>query len=118
MMNKLLRAEGLALLAIATFLYSQAQSGWLLFALLFFVPDVSFLAYLGGPKLGVFGYNCLHSTIGPILLFVLGHSLWPQEAIAAIALIWAAHVGFDRALGYGLKYASGFKDTHLGRIGN
>ena len=34
-----------------------------------------------------------------------------------IAIIWFAHVGLDRAVGYGLKYASDFKDTHLGRIG-
>ncbi|MCS4316879.1 hypothetical protein M2407_001178 [Serratia sp. BIGb0234] len=33
------------------------------------------------------------------------------------ALIWGAHIGFDRALGYGLKYASGFADTHLGGLG-
>ena len=38
-------------------------------------------------------------------------------AAMAGALIWIAHIGFDRALGYGLKYATGFRDTHLGRIG-
>ncbi|MEF9606012.1 DUF4260 family protein, partial [Paracoccus sp. PXZ] len=31
--------------------------------------------------------------------------------------LWLAHVGFDRVLGYGLKLPSGFRDTHLGRIG-
>ena len=35
----------------------------------------------------------------------------------SIAMIWLAHIGFDRALGYGLKYATGFGFTHLGRIG-
>ncbi len=33
------------------------------------------------------------------------------------ALVWIAHIGFDRALGFGLKYASRFGDTHLGRTG-
>jgi hypothetical protein len=28
-----------------------------------------------------------------------------------------AHIGIDRALGYGLKYSAGFGFTHLGRIG-
>jgi hypothetical protein len=28
-----------------------------------------------------------------------------------------AHIGMDRALGYGLKYQKGFGFTHLGRIG-
>ena len=32
-------------------------------------------------------------------------------------MIWCAHIGFDRALGYGLKSAAGFEFTHLGRIG-
>jgi hypothetical protein len=35
----------------------------------------------------------------------------------SIAMIWLAHIGFDRALGYGLKYSAGFGFTHLGRIG-
>jgi hypothetical protein len=26
-------------------------------------------------------------------------------------MIWLAHIGFDRALGYGLKYSSGFGVT-------
>ena len=33
-----------------------------------------------------------------------------------VALIWTAHIGFDRMLGYGLKDVSGFKKTHLQRI--
>ena len=33
-----------------------------------------------------------------------------------IALIWLAHIGVDRLLGYGLKYPTGFKDTHLQRV--
>jgi hypothetical protein len=26
------------------------------------------------------------------------------------------HIGMDRALGFGLKYETDFKDTHLGRV--
>jgi len=33
-----------------------------------------------------------------------------------MALIWAAHIGFDRFLGYGLKYPVAFRVTHLGSI--
>ncbi|MGQ7476239.1 DUF4260 family protein [Streptococcus suis] len=35
----------------------------------------------------------------------------------ASGLIWLAHIGWDRAFGYGLKYESGFKHTHLGDLG-
>lgn len=34
-----------------------------------------------------------------------------------LALILAVHIALDRTLGYGLKHESGFRDTHLGRIG-
>lgn len=110
----LLRAEGLAALAIAVMLYARADYSWALFAILFLAPDVSFAGYLAGPRVGAAAYNSLHSYVGPLLLagvlFVTGGAL-------AVPLIWVAHIGFDRALGYGLKYPSGFTDTHLGRIG-
>ncbi|MGD9659519.1 MAG: DUF4260 family protein, partial [Methylocystis sp.] len=35
-----------------------------------------------------------------------------QRALLPLALI-----GFDRALGYGLKSGTAFRDTHLGRVG-
>jgi hypothetical protein len=37
--------------------------------------------------------------------------------LTAVAIVWFAHIGLDRALGYGLKYADGFQHTHLGTIG-
>lgn len=112
----ILRLEGLALLAVAAFLYAREGQDWRLFAVLFLAPDLSFLGYLGGKRSGAIAYNSAHSTIGPLALLAAGLALNTPLA-AAIAAIWLAHVGFDRALGYGLKYRSGFSDTHLGRIG-
>ena len=40
-----------------------------------------------------------------------------EPALLAVALIWVAHIGLDRALGYGLKYPSASGDTHPGRVG-
>ncbi|HZH08768.1 MAG TPA: DUF4260 domain-containing protein [Microvirga sp.] len=112
----LLRLEGLALLATATWAFAHMGQPWWVYAGVFFLPDLSFAAYAAGPKVGSIVYNALHSTIGPAILgsagLLLGHSL-----LLGIAAIWAAHVGFDRMLGYGLKYATAFTDTHLGRIG-
>lgn len=112
----LLRLEGAALLLAAMAGYQVLGASWATFALLFLVPDLSFAGYLGGPRLGAITYNALHSTIGVAGLATLAYfgdvaTLWP------IVLIWLAHVGFDRALGYGLKYGSAFQATHLGRIG-
>jgi len=112
----LLRLEGLVLLAGAIFFYARAHASWILFAELFLLPDLSFAGYLFGSSAGAAAYNAAHSTLGPLLL-ALAAIAGGLQAPVTLALIWLAHVGFDRALGYGLKYASGFRDTHLGRIG-
>jgi hypothetical protein len=114
--RSLLRVEGLALFCCAAAFYALSGASWWLFAVLFLAPDLSFLAYLAGPRAGAVAYNALHATVGPLLLALAGIVLpWPMAQ--PLALIWLAHIGFDRALGYGLKYTSGFGFTHLGRIG-
>jgi hypothetical protein len=86
---------------------------WSLYAWLFLSPDLSLAFYLAGPKAGAAAYNALHSSIGPLLLGLAGLTLG-AAALGPIALIWLAHIGFDRAAGFGLKYASAFGETHLG----
>jgi Domain of unknown function (DUF4260) len=112
----LLRLEGLAMAAGAVFFYERLGGSGLFFAVLFFVPDLTFFAYLLSPRAGAIAYNAAHTTLGP--LAVLTAAAWFGSHVGElIALIWLAHVGFDRALGYGLKYPTAFGDTHLGRIG-
>jgi hypothetical protein len=94
----------------------HAGFDWRLFAVLFLSPDLSFAAYLFGPRAGAMAYNAAHLTNGALGLGVAALAL-NQPLMIAVALIWLAHVGFDRALGYGLKYGAGFGFTHLGRIG-
>ncbi len=115
-MIRLLRLENAALAALAIGLYWQSGASWWLFAALILVPDISFLGYLRGPKVGAAVYNAAHSWIGVAVLGAAGWSAREPLAVS-VALIWAAHIGIDRALGYGLKHRTGFSDTHLGRIG-
>ena len=112
----LLRLEGLAMLAGALIAYDQIGAGWGAFALLFLLPDLSMLGYLRGARPGALRDNAAHSCLGPAALIALG-ALGAQPVALAGGLIWLAHVGFDRMLGYGLKYREGFGATHLGRIG-
>ena len=112
----LLKAEGLAVFALATFAYSLTGQNWWLYLILFLFPDLSFLAYTAGNRPGSMVYNALHSYVGPALAGFAGYRAG-QPAVAAVALIWTAHIGFDRMLGYGLKYPTGFGHTHLGRKG-
>ena len=104
------------ILSLAVFLYVRGEGGWLLFLLLLLAPDVGMLGYVAGPRAGAFTYNALHTTVGPAALAVIGILAGSPGAIS-VALVWFAHIGMDRLLGYGLKHTSGFRDTHLGRIG-
>ena len=112
----LLRLEGAALAAAAVYAYYRLGGSWWLFAALILAPDVSFAGYLAGSRTGAIAYNAMHVTLGPLLCGLVG-VLLPQFDLIAIALIWAAHIGVDRALGFGLKYSAGAALTHLGRIG-
>jgi hypothetical protein len=112
----ILRLEGVALFALATAGFALTGLSWWLYIALFLVPDVSFAAYWAGPRLGAVVYNALHATVGPALLAGAG-MIGGSMVLIGLAAIWASHIGFDRMLGYGLKYATGFGDTHLGPIG-
>ena len=112
----LLRLEGLVLFLGMTLLYGVWDGSWWLYALLFLAPDLSFAGYLAGPKQGGVIYNAGHSYMAPVALMTIGFAT-TQPLLLSIAMIWLAHIGLDRALGYGLKYADGFGFTHLGRIG-
>ena len=112
----LLRLEGVVLFAGMTLLYALWDGSWWVYAILFLAPDLSFAAYLAGPKAGAIVYNAAHSYLLPVALMTAGLAM-ASPLVLSIAMIWLAHIGFDRALGYGLKYASGFGFTHMGRIG-
>lgn len=112
----LLRAEGGALALAAVAGYAHFGSGWWMFALLLLAPDLSMLGYLAGPQVGAHVYNAAHTTVVPLALGVVG-ALAGAAVAVAVALIWLAHIGIDRALGYGLKYPDRFGHTHLGFVG-
>jgi hypothetical protein len=111
-----LQLEGLAAFAGGVVLYGVSGGNWLLLILLLLLPDVSMLGYLAGPRVGAFTYNLAH-TWAPGFI-ALGLGVWlASPTIQLVAAILIAHVGADRALGYGLKMPTAFQDTHLGRIG-
>ena len=111
----LLRAEGAALLLTSVMLYWVSGGSWLLFALLLLVPDLSMLGYLAGSRVGATVYNVFHAYPLPAALGAFG-LLGGSPLALAVALVWFAHIGMDRLVGYGLKYPTEFKDTHLGRV--
>ena len=110
-----LRAEGLAVLLLSVFGYWHSGSNGWIFVLLLLTPDVSMLPYLLNPRLGAVSYNLAHNYVLPLSLILFFFALHRERAMPYL-LIWTAHIGLDRTLGYGLKYPSGFKATHLGML--
>jgi hypothetical protein len=115
-LRTMLRLEGLALFLGMTLLYWVWDGSWWVYAALFLAPDLSFLAYFWGSRFGAMLYNSVHTYMVPMALMTVGFTT-AEPLVLSIAMIWLAHIGFDRALGYGLKYSAGFTFTHLGRIG-
>jgi len=109
----LLRFEEATLLLLALFAYQHLHQSWLLFAILFLTPDLFMLGYLATPRLGAVTYNLAHTLTLPFALLLNSYiKHWPIAI--AFSLIWT--VALDRLLGYGLKYPTHFKDTHLQHI--
>jgi len=111
-----LRLEGGAALAASVIAYQAVGGDWRVFALLFLVPDISMVGYLFNRRAGAFLYNLGHSYLTPAVLALAAY-LVDAPNLFPVALIWSAHIGFDRMLGYGLKSSAGFGVTHLGLRG-
>lgn len=104
------------MLVVALLGYAKFGAGWAVFAAAFLLPDLSLLGYLGGSRIGAITYNAAHSYATPMVALAAAIA-FPASVPLSIPLIWFAHIGFDRALGFGLKYFAGFGATHLGFVG-
>lgn len=111
-----LRAEGAAVLLASVVAYAVVGASWWWFVLLLLVPDATMAGYLANPRVGALVYNAGHAYVGPLLLGAAAVGI-DAPFVLALALIWTAHIGMDRMLGYGLKEPAGFQHTHLGSIG-
>lgn len=110
------RIEAAVILLVCAALYYHLRlNGWL-FLLLILVPDLSMVGYMKSPAVGGALYNFAHNYGVPLLVLTTGWAL-ASEVLIVVGLIWLAHCGMDRAVGYGLKYPTHFQHTHLGKIG-
>lgn len=115
--NIMLHLEGLELLLLSLFIFHWFHGNWWMMLALILLPDIGMLGYLWNPKLGSILYDMTHTATVPAVLMVI---FWlfhlHLEATVPFLAIWVAHIGADRILGYGLKYPTNFKDTHLQRV--
>lgn len=115
-MKTILKLEELGLFILGIYLFSLLDYQWWWFLVLILAPDLSMIGYAFGNKSGAFFYNVFHHKGIAILLYIIGCYL-KIEIIQLIGIILFSHSAMDRIFGYGLKYESGFKYTHLGEIG-
>ena len=111
----LLHAEGVAVAVAAVALYFHAGYPWWLLAALALAPDLSMVGYLAGPAIGAAVYDAAHTYVLPVGVAAIG-VIADAEIAVQLGLIWLTHIGVDRAIGYGLKYPTGVKDTHLQKV--
>jgi len=110
-----LRLEGLVLFIATIVLFAGQHQNWWLYPLLLLVPDVFMVGYLANTKIGALFYNLGHSYFAPALMILLSWRAGSSFALA-IGIIWLGHIGWDRFFGYGLKYDTDFRHTHLGDL--
>ncbi|MDW7615947.1 DUF4260 domain-containing protein [Peribacillus simplex] len=115
MVKKFLHIEGLMVLLAMIYIYSLYEFSWWIFLLFILSPDVSMLAYLIDDRVGAKVYNLFHTYTLSIFMILLAIFL-KSDALMMIGSIWTAHIGIDRLFGYGLKYTSSFKATHLQKV--
>lgn len=107
--------ENLVIFLFAVYMYYVFGSSWLLFAALFLTPDISMVGYLINPKLGAYFYNVVHNYALAATLLIIA-ALLKLDLLAQLAFILTAHVALDRVFGFGLKYPTHFKHTHIQRL--
>lgn len=116
MMKTIIKLEELGLFILGIYFFSQLNYAWWWFLVLILVPDFSMIGYVFGDKFGALCYNMAHHRGIAIAVYLIG-IYFSNTAIQISGVILFAHSSMDRLFGYGLKYDSGFKFTHLGEIG-
>jgi hypothetical protein len=115
-MKQLIKWEEAAMFLLSIVLISRLPYAWYWWLVWILAPDLSMVAYLGGNRVGAIGYNIVHHKGIAIMLYLVGLFM-SHPALEYAGMILFGHSSMDRGMGYGLKYFSGFQDTHLGRIG-
>ncbi len=115
MVKFILKLESLCIFLSSLFVYHYLNESWILFFLLFFLPDLSMVMYIFNKKTGAVFYNLFHTYLWSFLLVIIGFII-KNNLVISFGVVYASHISFDRMIGYGLKYSDSFKNTHLSKI--
>jgi hypothetical protein len=115
-MKTVIKLEEFGLFLFGIYLFNQLDFAWWWFLVLILAPDLSMIGYFFGNKSGAFLYNLAHHRAIALAIYLAG-IYCSNNIIQLTGIILFAHSSMDRMMGYGLKYETGFKFTHLGEIG-
>jgi len=116
MVKNILHVEGLAISLTSFYiLFFYMGVTWWLMPVFLLGPDISMLGYLHNKRTGANLYNLGHTFAVAIPLTLLG-VLAASDPLFITGLILTGHIGMDRFFGFGLKYPTHFKETHMGRV--
>lgn len=114
-MKIILKLENIALFILSIVIFSSTSVAWWWFLVLLFTPDIGMFGYAINSRIGAYVYNFFHHK-GIAVLFILLGWFYNKDIYFVIGSVLLAHSSLDRVFGYGLKFISGFKHTHLGDL--
>ncbi len=116
-MKNLLKIEEAFAMVLGIYLSSFLPNhpSWWIYGLLFFLPDIGMLGYIVNKKVGAISYNIFHHKGVALSVYFIGLIAQSTE-IQFWGLLLFSHSCFDRVFGYGLKFYTDFKHTHLGNL--
>lgn len=115
-MKLIIKLEEIGLFVLGIYFFDQLNFAWWWFLVLILLPDLAMIGYCFGDKTGAWCYNIAHHKGIAIVIYLLG-IYFTNTTLQLFGVILFSHAAMDRILGYGLKYETGFKYTHLGEIG-
>lgn len=113
--RNLVKLENVFVLILVLSLYATFDFSFWLFLVFLLVSDLTAIGYVFNKRIGSMVYNVGHTYALPSLVTLL-YLLLNEPVLFQIAIIWLVHISMDRALGFGLKYASDFKITTIQKL--
>ena len=116
-MKQSLKFEEVLMFSGAASLLYTIEIPWWVYIILVIGPDISMAGYAAGNKAGAALYNLFHHKGVALAVAFAGYG-FQHEVLMITGIILFGHSSMDRIFGYGLKYITSFKHTHLGTIGD
>lgn len=116
---RFLRIEGLLLLPLSLGIFAQTERPWWWAVAVLLLPDFVLTKRVHEHRVGQWVYDAFHTYFLPSVATVIAvvTDSGFQTRLAAISMLWFAHIALDRLLGRGACYAGRVVDDLYARAG-